>query len=293
LTNTSGASALNVARLVGTSSVDAAGVKAVFRSSTGDICTATNVEKTSINCSVGGLALGESKQFTVTFTSPTAGTNITFEWTAVFDNGTPPGNSNGDAGRSLIALNPISNDKVVSDVPVATALTFFTGIGKATTSDTWVTKVKLPAQGASTASTATIVETVSNINCEAQAPDLLTCSDSTLTIPGSTFGTAGTLGLSQFLEVTVLRDASTIAKGAKIASAVLYYQHDSSEPVQIVLSCTDTSDGQLPKLNRPCEDRTQRYAYPRKSTGKVPVEAGYEGDWKFVVYLANNGRIRQ
>lgn len=90
LTNTSNASALNVARLIGTTSVDSVGAKAMFKSAAGATCTTTNVDKTLIDCNAGGLALGASKTFTVTFTAPTAGTNIAFAWQAVFDNGTPP-----------------------------------------------------------------------------------------------------------------------------------------------------------------------------------------------------------
>jgi hypothetical protein len=289
LTNSSNSGALNVARLVGTTSVvGASGVKAVFRGSDGATCTTTNVDKTSIDCNAGGLTVGQSKTFTVTFTAPSAGTKIEFVWAAVFDNGTPPGNSNGDNGTSDILLDPISNNKVVSDVPANLAMTFFTGTGVATSLDNWVTKVNVPST--SLASTGTIEEVVSAVTC---APDLLTCSTSQLTIPSSTFGIAGTRPLSQFLEVTLLRDASTIAKGAKIDSAVIYYKKLDTDTFEPVLACTDTTYGALPKLGRPCEDRTQRYAYPKKSSPKAQVPAGFEGDWKFVIYAVDNGKYNQ
>lgn len=289
LTNVSNSGALNVARLVGTTSVvGASGVKAVFRGSDGAACTTTNVDTTSIDCDAGRLTVGQSKTFTVTFTAPTAGTNIAFAWTAVFDNGTSPGNSNGDSGTSDILLDPISNSKVVSDVPANLAVTFFTGSGVATSSDNWVTKVKAPST--SLASTGTIEEVVSPVTC---APDLLTCSTTQLTIPSSTFGVAGGRPLSQFLEVTLLRDSSTIAKGAKIDSAVIYYKKLETDPFQPVLACTDTTYGALPKEGVPCEDRTQRYAYPRKSSPKTPVPAGFEADWKFVMYAVDNGKYNQ
>lgn len=287
LTNTSTSSALNLARLVGTTSVasGAAGAKAVFKTVAGATCTTTN-DGTSIDCNVGDLALSESKPFTVTFTTPTSGSAITLNWQAVFNSGGSPGNSNGNTGTTHIPLVQPNPDGLFSDVPANVALTFFTGGGIATTGDLWVTKVKLPGTGTGTGTTATIAEIVVPTTC---AADLLTCSTSTLTIPGSTFGTAGTRPLTQFLEITLLRDASTIANGAKIESARIYYKKIPESPGlgDEVLSCADAT---LPRASSPCEDRTQRYAYPRKSTGKAPVPAGFEGDWKFVIYAFDNGR---
>ena len=289
LTNTSTSSALNLARLVGTTSVasGAAGAKAVFRTvaGAGATCTPTN-DGTSIDCNVGDLALNESKPFTVTFTTPTSGSAITLTWQAVFSStSSTPGNSNGNAGTTDIALDPPNPDGLFSDVPANVALTFFTGGGIATTVDTWVTKVKLPGTGTGTATTAAVAEVVEQSTC---AADLLTCSRSTLTIPGSTFGTGGTRPLTQFLEITLLRDASTIARGAKIESARIYYTTSPDNQVlgDGVRSCADAG----PPVGSPCEDRTQRYAYPRKSTGKEQVPAGFEGDWKFVIYAVDNGR---
>jgi hypothetical protein len=287
LENTSNSGALNVTRLVGTTSVTggASGAKAVFKSATGASCTVTNIDKTSIDCNAGGLAQGALKTFTVTFTAPTSGANIAFAWTAVFDNGTPPGNSNGDAGTTYIGLDPIDIEKVTSDIPLNVAVTFFTGNGVATAADPWVTIVKVPSTGQT--AKATVLEDSSVSQC---APDLLDCRTSTLTIDGITFGDTGERPLSVFLEVTLRRDATTIAKGAKIDTAVLYYKHDP-EVVGLgvpIASCADTS---LPKLETPCEDLTKRKAYPKRNTGKTPVGAGFEADWEFVIYLHDNGRI--
>lgn len=286
LENTGTSSTLNAARLVGTTTVTggSADAKAVFRSAAGATCVTTNAAGTSIDCSVGSLEFGSPKPFTVTFTSPTSGTKISFAWQAVFDNGTPPGNSNGNADTTDIGLDPIDTAKVVSDIPSNVAVTFFTGTGIATPTDPWVSILKAPSTAQ--AVTATVEEGVSLSQCSA---DLLDCRTTTMTIPSS-FGVAGTRPFSQFLEVTLLRDASTIAKGAKIDSAVLYYKHDPNaaglgDPIQ---SCTDLT---LPKAGVPCEDRTQRTAYGRKSLPKSPVPAGFEGDWKFIIYLHDNGRI--
>ncbi len=306
LTNVSTSGAMNVARLVGTTSVvgGAVGAKAVFKSATNDFCTVTNAERTSIDCNVGALALGASKTFTVTFTAPTSGTNISFAWTAVFDNGTSPGNSNGDAGTAPMGLDPIDPAKVTSVVPADVAVTFFTGGGVATgplclslpcAGDNWVTRIKVPS---SSLATTGIVEEFLNATFCAQAGNLLTCNTSDLSIPGATFGVPGArplrdplTGASQFLEITLLRDASTIARGAKIDSAVVYYRKLDTDTFQPVADCADTTNGVLPQPGRPCEDRAQRKAYPSKSRPKdPPVPAGFEGDWQFVIYAHDNGK---
>ena len=294
VTNTSNSNTISRARLVGTTSVTNGGAdaRAVFKSATTYVCTTMNAENTSIDCAIGNLAPGQSSQeFTVTFTAPTSGDTIAFAWQAVFDQGVPPGNSNGEAGTSTIALAPIDSNSVKSDIPANIALTFFTGTGVATAQDTWVTRVKVPATSA--AAIAEIVENANELITCARAADLTTCSTSTLTIPGGTFGTAGARPLTQFLEITFLRDASTISNGAKLSSATIYYRQLPTDSALPVLSCTDTTYGALPQPGRPCEDRTQRKEFPRKNSARTPVEPGYERDWQFVIYAVGNGKYEQ
>jgi hypothetical protein len=133
---------------------------------------------------------------------------------------------------------------------------------------------------------------VEEVGVSTCAGDLLTCSTSQLTIPGITFCNALDPGfaLANCLEITLLRDSSTIVKGAKIDSARVYYRKLETDSYQEVLSCTDTSFGPLPQPGRPCEDRTQRLEYPRKNTPKTSVAAGYESDWRFVIYAGDNGK---
>lgn len=288
LKNESGSGSINNARFIGEITVVGANLSAEFKSATGYACSVTNGAKTAIDCLVGALAPGQtSAPLTVTFTAPTAGTGLELAWQAVFDLGTPPGNSNGDSGTTSVGLNALDDSTVTSVVPKDLAVSFFTGTGIATAADPWVTKVKVPAGAQAT--TAVVEEEVLLSTC---AADLLNCATSTLTIPSATFGSAGARPLSQFLEITLLRDQSTISKGAKIGSAVVYYKKDPNAeglgvPVQ---SCADLT---LPMADTPCEDRTQRYAYARKSTGKAPVPAGYEGDWRFVIYAFDNGKYSQ
>lgn len=92
LTNASASNVINNGRLVATTSVvgGATGAKATFKSASGATCT-VDMDGTRVDCSVGSLALTQSKEFTLTFYSPSSGTNIALAWDAVFDNGTPPG----------------------------------------------------------------------------------------------------------------------------------------------------------------------------------------------------------
>jgi hypothetical protein len=74
----------------------------------------------------------------------------------------------------------------------------------------------------------------------------------------------------------------------------VYYRKLDTDPFQIVADCTDTSNGNLPQPGKPCEDRTQRKAYPSKNRPKdPPVPAGFEGDWQFVIYAVDNGKYNQ
>lgn len=269
-----------------------AGAAAQFKSSTAYSCVPTNFERTAIDCAIGSLAPGQSsEQFTLTFSSPTSGTEINLVWQADFDGGDGFSNGNGDA--TPITLNPINPDLVKSDVPALTSLEFFTGNGVATPVDTWVTRVTIFSS--SVATQATIVENQNALNeCSAgQAADLLTCSFTSLSIPDATFGIAGQPIPGQFLKINLLRDASTIAKGAKISSARIFYRKLDSDPSYIeVLPCTMSPTGG-PSTGVPCEDLSKRTAYPRKSGPKASVPAGYEGDWSFTIYATGNGRYEQ
>jgi hypothetical protein len=268
-----------------------AGAAAQFKSSTGYTCTPTNLDRTAVSCEIGILPAGvSSTPFTLSFSSPTSGTAIAMHWTVDFDNGGGLSNGNGDA--SPISLNPIDPNLLKSDVPALTSLEFFTGRGVANPVDTWVTRVTIFST--STATQATIEENQNALNFCANgvAADLLTCSYTSLSIPGATFGTPGDPIPGQFLKITLLRDASTIARGAKISSAKIFYSKDGvSLPVE-VLPCSMSVTGG-PTAGVPCEDVSKRIAYPRKNSQKTPVTAGYEGDWSFTVYAADNGRYEQ
>jgi hypothetical protein len=207
-------------------------------------------------------------------------------WSSVFDESVG-GGSDGSSATECTPLAAPSADEFSSFLPQsAVATSVFTGVAcdaingcAATPTDTWTTTVNLP--GASQATTATLIDTVATVAC---APDLLTCSTSTVTIPG-TFAN---------LLITLRRDATTIANGAKIANAQIVYDNPAHPDPRIaypltLLSCEDTTWGPLPQSGIPCVNL--RTAYPKKSTPKRPVPAGYEGDWEFLIKAIDNGRF--
>jgi hypothetical protein len=93
------------------------------------------------------------------------------------------------------------------------------------------------------------------------------------------------------LKIWLVRDASTIAKGAKISSAKIYYT--GSNPPSLgfypyqVLPCTDTSYGPLPMPGIPCiKSRTE-------FTKKTAPTPDWVGDWQFEIWAKDNGKYTQ
>jgi hypothetical protein len=307
--NTSSSNTMNTVRFVATTSVvgGLTGAKAPFKAVSAYTCTPTNADSNTIDCALGPLAPQQSAgPFTLTFTTPTSGSQIQLQWWAVFDSGTPPGNSNGDSGAGAdyaIGLKAISDDEVASAVPARVegtleTLTIVTGSnsGKATPSDPWTTMVRVPL--VSSASSAGILETVipgGDATCP-MASNLSNCSRSALSIPGVTFSHPNVL------KIFLRRDASTIRNGAKIDNAIVFYSIDPSNgetpgtcdgsacvyPMP-VRDCTDNSWGALPQPGIPCIK--SRTAFPKKNTPKGPVIDPLDlGDWLFEIWASNNGK---
>jgi hypothetical protein len=248
-------------------------------------CTAPT---TVLTCTFSaGLAhKGQQIQFTVAVKVPTAGTSITFTATTSWRNCGRNYSAPASASTTLAAPDPNS---VASYVP-ASGGELVTGKhdGMATPDDPWTTTVTLPAAALGT--TAVVQE---QIDASPYMPNLLNTSSSTLTIPG-TFDD---------LVIVLRRDASTIARGAKIASAIVRYTEPAHPAAGVVYplqvpSCSDTTYGTLPRSGVPCI--SMRKAYPTKddcdhSGGrwggpKITVTPGYEGDWEFTILAVDNGR---
>jgi hypothetical protein len=279
---------INKFRFTGATTVSDPAEKAVFSSSEGVACTAGS-DGTSIECLVGTLRAGESASFAVFFRAPQKAVNgvadapqsdyVNFAGVTYFAEGTGgvpvsvPENSTKAWSAGPVELGTNNPTLVRSAVPKAGG-SLFTGSGAAATAaDTWTTTVVIPATAAFTTGQ---IEEATGVPL---AANLLDSSITTLSIPGA----------FQKLTITLRRDASTIVKGAKIASARVFYDNPTTPAPGLVypyevLPCTDTTYGTLPKPGIPCINRRTEYT---KKTAPTPE---WEGDWEFEVFALDNGR---
>jgi hypothetical protein len=279
LTNSSASNAINNGRLVATTSVvgGATGASATFKSASGATCT-VDMGGTRVDCSVGSLALTQSKEFTLTFYSPSSGTSIALAWDAVFDNGTPPGGSNGDSGTTSIALAAIDPTSVTSAVPPNETVSVFTGVlALPSASDQFTVAITVPPVAAST--TASVVESdiTNDINCSSLR-NFVRCFQSDISIPGVVLSGTGTDYLTFQLRV----DKSDIRNGAKIDKVVITYT-DDSQSVPIVQYCLKDGNGNpIVNVTQPCIARADDY------TRKSPL--GWKG-FQWTIITIKNGKL--
>lgn len=251
----------------------------------------------TISCDFGQMRAGSSVSFTVFFDAPVKDTNsptpngvagqcaatdcVHFRgFTAYSEGSNDSGGSNPNDSNSWLAGEVLLGTPDPTQVKTAVSKAggvFFTGGQIATSSDTWTTTVSVPATTAVT--TAEILEEVTLGGC---AADLTTCAATTLAIPG-TFAK---------LIITLRRDASTIANGAKISSARIYYSSPTTPDPRItypyeVLPCTDTTYGPLPQVAIPCLNKRTDF------TKKTAPTAEWIGDWQFEIFALDNGRYSQ
>ena len=176
-----------------------------------------------------------------------------------------------------VGLGTANPDRVKSAVP-KTGGTFYTGEGVARAypgGDSWVTQVKIPA-----GPTYTSAEVNETVVAGGAVSNLLTTNTTILDIPG-TFSR---------LEISLIRDASTIIKGAKVNTAKIYYSDPTFPNPKIamypyeVLPCTDTTWGTLPQPGIPCvKSRTE-------FTKKTAPSEEWIGDWLLLIWAVDNGR---
>lgn len=234
--------------------------------------------------------------FTVTVRAPAAGHHISFAGTASW--------VECDDYKNRVQYGPLTTATTALSAPDPLAVSSYVpsgggklytgtngGIPTSAASNTLSVTVTLPTSAAAT--TASIVNKIADPTCP-RAPNLLDCSTSTLTIPG-TFAN---------LVITLRRDASTITRRAKIGNAIVYYDQPSHPAPGIpyagfgfqVPACTDTTYGSLPRSGVPCiKSRTAVYA-PR--TSKDRDEDCDPDDkskkllyWEFVILAVDNGRF--
>lgn len=279
---------INKFRFTGTTVVTDGAEKAVFSSSDGLGCTASG-DGTSIECAIGQLHAGQSVSFAVFFKTPQKVVNgvadgahtdfVNFSGVTLYAEGTGgvpnsvPDNSTKPWTATPVELGT-NHPTFVKSAVQKSGGTLFTGAGAAATAlDSWTTTVVIPAT--TTFTTAQIEETTD----VPLAANLLDRSITTLSIPGS----------FQKLVITLRRDASTLLKGAKIASARVYYDSPTTPAPGVVypyevLPCSDTTHGVLPKPGIPCINRRTEFT---KKTAPAP---DWEGDWEFEIFALDNGR---
>jgi len=258
LTNAGSSNTISNGRFVATASVSGGnfGTNAVFKSASGASCT-TSLGGTKVDCSVGSLAVSESKAFTLTFFSPSSGTSIDLVWDAVFDNGTPPGGSNGASGSTSIALAAIDPTSVTSAVPPNETVSVFTGnLALPSDYDQFTVAITVPPVSIST--TASVVESdiTSEVNCSSMR-NFVRCFQSNISIPGIVLSGVG----ADYLTFQLRVDKSDIRNGTKIDKVLIQYT-DGSLSVPIVQNCLkDGSGNPIPNSDQtPCIARADDYS---------------------------------
>jgi hypothetical protein len=261
---------------------------------------------TTLNCTNLGALTDANQQtspFVVTVQAPTAGDHVLLSVTSVSysdDNG--PLQTIASTATAVTALTAPNPDSVNTFVPPAGG-TFYTGTngglpvpGSADTA--WVAVVTVPNSSAPnyTGTVGSIANTFDDQTC-ARAANLLNCSISTITLPGT---------FPNLLTIVLRRDGSTVIGNQKIGSAIVYYSPTDDPgapginyPIQVP-ACTDTTYGQLPKAGIPCiQSRNAYFLYNNgqlkkgqdngngSSTGNGSGKLSF---WEFFILALDNGR---
>lgn len=282
---------LNNVRFTGATSVQLGSPvarSAPFRESIGAACSATDATLTSITCAIGQLrGGGGSIKFIAIFDSPAivdvlkpcpaaSCDQINFATRTFYSEG---GNDSGGAAHTDTTDLSVSTELGTPTTTVVRSFVpsgggqFFTGIdgvpragSPGSPADLWTTTVSVPSLADKGA------EVMESVNLEACSSDVTACFFSDVTIPGTFAG----------LVITLRRDASTIAKGAKIANAAIFYRHLSTGTFAAVQACSITGG---PQPGVPCIAARTEYTKRNAPTPELI------GDWEFVIHAVDNGRF--
>lgn len=281
-----GGNTINNIRFTGATAVTDGAEIAVFDSAEGANCVTTNAQQTAISCTIGQLMSGAGfPTFAVFFRAPAKLVNgvadgvdsdsVSFAGTTYFAEGTGgpnsiPQNSTRPWSAAGVTLGTTNSELVRSTVP-KNGGTFYTGIaGVATPADPMTTIVTVPGRPSYT--TAELAESSVGVSC---SPNPAYCLTLDLKIPGTDFA---------FLEITLRRDASTIARGAKIADAQVFYTSDLPPALGTPIGPCGAG-GVIPTGEKRCIFSRQAYT---KRTAPAP---DFEGDWEIVIRALENGRM--
>ena len=232
-------------------------------------CTLTTA--TSVSCDVGTVNPGGSVTFYLVVNTPTAGTAISLNWVSGYGMG--PGNSS--SGTATTVLEAVNDSKVSGFVAGTFAL-----LATATTptpTDRMVSSLRVdPAANAGIQASVFERETNGTYAWDVS----VTRSDGTKASVGD--------GLSDYLQITLKRDASTVKGSIKNAVIVYYYLTESGvESSWTLLSCDQMSGG-VPVKDKPCiQDRAE---YTRKQALALG-DPELVGDWVFIILAFDNGRF--
>jgi hypothetical protein len=273
--------------------------------------------QTELTCSFGqlrGARQGgqDSASFIVVFEAPSTGAKLFLDWSATYQEGATDNNGSssptndsqaGSAFTTLRTSAAFSDTKLRSYFAASTGALLFTSTGVPSgppSADGWTTTVKIPPGARDEAQIAE-----DNNDGHSCGPVLPLCLRSTISVPGSFHDPD--VG---FLVITLRRDASTIPTGAKISNAPLLYEPGSLNagggfeaqfppslgfPVTLKL-CSALPGGapSMPDASTPPALAAQQkrciksfQAYPKND--KAPP--GLQGDWEWVIWAIENGRI--
>jgi hypothetical protein len=281
--------------------------------------TYTPAPNTFIECSIGQLKVGDSKSFTVYFTTPKAPDPFVAETLALdyrlnFGEGSndSTGASRTDTKQATasIALGTFNPTLLKSAVPPAKQVQLFTGkfgvpivTGTPSTDDAWATSVVVPSANQKAAK-AVINEPPGQLpafNCFSAFPS---CVTSELSIVDDA-GQKVLFTIANPLKITLRRDATTIPSGAKIRDAVLqgavkyfpligYDANNNNEPVYgspvTIFECSRYPLGTAhPETGtNPTVERCIK-SYVAYKNSDAPT-ADYVGDWELNLDATGNGK---
>ena len=282
--------------------------------------------QTQLTCSFGQLrgarqAGQNGVGFIVVFEAPSTGAKLFLDWSATYQEGATDNNGSssptndsqnsdepGKAVFTKLVPSAEANDRELhSYFAASTGALLFTNTGVPSgppSTDGWTTTVRIPT---GQKGEARIVERSEAASCSPVIPE---CVSSAVSIPGVFEDSKPTDADVRFLIITLRRDASTIPNGAQISKAPLFYEPgriddndefqpqfpgDSRFPVRLKL-CSDI--GGAPSLplppDLPPDQAAQQkrciksfQAYP--TNNKAPP--GLQGDWEWVIWAIENGRI--
>ena len=312
---------LNDVRFTARTRVDAAGAGTGFVEGNYARFGATpGSNGTAVSCSFGQLRGGgadpaaNSRSFVVVFEAPASGERLYLDYGATYKEGGTDNNGNssptndsqtGSAFATLVTSAASSDKQLRSYFARTTGALLYTRTGVPSDTDAWTTTIQIPSGVVS--GEARIVEDSDPNSC---SPVLPNCVRSAVRVPGSYPDETPLDADVRFLVFTLRRDATTIPTGAQIAKSPIYYTPGTIDdtgafvpaypgstafPVQLKL-CKDiggapsvAAAGTPPAITAQQQHCIKSFQEYSKNPAKAPP--GLAGDWEWVIWATENGRM--